>query len=121
MQRRPHAVGCDPHGQNHLTNHCQQSQNEKNSPPRRSTTVVNQTTVVAPPLVGGFGYGMPFFGGGFGYGMPMFMPVPIFGGLLQLMFLLVIANVVFSIVKGAVNAAGKAGGDKKKDDDWDSL
>lgn len=85
--------------------------------PRRSTTVVNSTTVVAPPLVGGYGFGMPFFGG-YGFGMPMFMPIPIFGGLLQLMFLLVIANVVFSIVKGAVNAAGKAG---KKDDDWDSL
>jgi len=65
------------------------------------------TTVVAPPLVGGYGmgYGMPFFGGGFGYGYGM--PIPFMGGLLQIMFLLVIVNVVFGIVK--VGLAWKTG------------
>jgi hypothetical protein len=38
----------------------------------------------------------------------------------QFMIVLFMINVVFSVVKGAVNAANKAGGDKK-DDDWDSL
>ena len=70
-------------------------------PPRhapRRRTVVNNTTVVAPPEVGGFGYGgygygmMPF--GGFGIGMPMFLPFGFFGGMLQIMFLLVIVNMV---------------------------
>ncbi|KAI8471376.1 MAG: hypothetical protein J3K34DRAFT_417420 [Monoraphidium minutum] len=95
----------------------------KAAPARSSTTVINRTTVVAPPLVGGYGFGMPFFGGfgGMGYGMG-FMPFPFFGGIIQIMFLLVIVNVVFSLVKGAVNAANSAGNGKSKDDgDWDKL
>lgn len=89
--------------------------------PRSSTTVNSySTTVVAPPVVGGFGYGygMPFFGG-WGFGPTFIMPFPFMGGLLQIMFLLLIVNVVFGIVKGAINAAGSA--TKKKDDDWDQL
>jgi uncharacterized membrane protein len=70
---------------------------------RASTTTVNSystTVVAAPPVVGGFGYGfgMPFFGG-WGYRPTFLMPFPFFGGLLQIVFLLVIVNVVFSIVK----------------------
>jgi uncharacterized membrane protein len=90
----------------------------KNSRAQSSRTVVNNTTVVAPPLVGGFGWGMPFGGYGWGFGPTFLMPFPFMGGLIQMMFLLLIVNVVFSVVKGAVSAAGKA---DKKDDDWDSL
>ena len=64
----------------------------------RSTTVNNTTVVVAPPVVSPFGFGMPFFGGYGGYGFGV-MPFPFFGGLIQIMFLLLIVNVVFSVVK----------------------
>ncbi|GBF92864.1 hypothetical protein Rsub_05483 [Raphidocelis subcapitata] len=87
--------------------------------PRTRATVNNySTTVVAPPLVGGYGFGMPFFGG-YGFGPSLFMPMPFMGGILQFMIVLFMINVVFSVVKGAVNAANKPGG--KSDDDWDSL
>lgn len=39
--------------------------------PQAAPRVQNNTVIVAPPVFGGFGYGMPFFGGGFGFGMPM--------------------------------------------------
>lgn len=48
--------------------------------------------------MGGYGFGMPFFGG-WGFGPTFIMPFPFFGGLLQIMFLLLIVNVVFGIVK----------------------
>ncbi|GBF96222.1 hypothetical protein Rsub_08767 [Raphidocelis subcapitata] len=90
--------------------------------PASSTTVVHHhTTVVAPsPMFGGFGWGMPF--GGFGFGgfamRPAFiMPFGFFGGMLQMMLLLLVGGMVFGFVKGAM------GGNKKqqKKDDWDSL
>jgi uncharacterized membrane protein len=72
------------------------------------------TIVAAPPVFSPFGYG-----GGFGFGgfriMPI-IPIPFFGGLLQLMFLMLIVGVVFNVVKGAVG-----GGNKSKNQDWDDL
>jgi uncharacterized membrane protein len=72
------------------------------------------TIVAAPPVFSPFGYG-----GGFGFGgfriMPI-IPIPFFGGLLQMMFLFLIVSVVFNVVKGAVS-----GGSKTKSRDWDDL
>jgi uncharacterized membrane protein len=69
------------------------------------------TIVAAPPVYSPFG-----FGGGFGFGgfriMPI-IPIPFFGGLLQLMFLMLIVGVVFNVVKGAIG-----GSSKSKNQDW---
>jgi len=69
------------------------------------------TIVAAPPVYSPFG-----FGGGFGFGgvsiMPV-VPIPFFGGFLQLMFLMLIVSVVFNVIKGALS-----GGSKNKNQDW---
>ena len=36
------------------------------APPPCSTRIQQNNVYVAPPVVGGWGFGMPFFGGGFG-------------------------------------------------------
>jgi hypothetical protein len=90
--------------------------------------VHHHTTVVAPtPMFGGFGWGMPF--GGFGWGgfamrPAIVMPFGFFGGILQMMLLLLIGGMVFGFVKvragfwrrgqvagdAAARAAGRATG-----------
>lgn len=72
------------------------------------------TIVAAPPIYSPFG-----FGGGFGFGgfriMPV-IPIPFFGGLLQLMFLMLIVSVVFNVVKGALGSGSSSS--NKKNQDW---
>uniref|UniRef100_A0A7S0WG54 Uncharacterized protein n=1 Tax=Chlamydomonas leiostraca TaxID=1034604 RepID=A0A7S0WG54_9CHLO len=82
-----------------------------------STTTVNNVVVgapvMAPPLFSPFG--------GFGFGgfsiMPTFiMPIPFFGGLLQLFFLVTLVSVVFGVIRSL--GAGK---NKDKDGGWGDL
>lgn len=75
----------------------------RSAPATSNTTVINRTTVVAAPSP--FGFGMPFFGG-WGFGPTFIMPFPFFGGLIQIMFLLLIVNVVFGIVKVRLDSGG---------------
>ncbi len=81
------------------------------------TTVVNNTVVmappvVAPPLFGGFGFG------GFSVFPTFFMPVPFFGGILQVFFLLFAVSAVAAIVRGLLSSGNK---NNKKDDSWGDL
>lgn len=39
--------------------------------PQAAAPRVQNNVIVAPPVMGGWGFGMPFFGGGFGFGYPM--------------------------------------------------
>jgi uncharacterized membrane protein len=58
--------------------------------------------------------------GGFSF-MPV-VPIPFFGGILQMMFLLLIVSFVFNVIKGAIGASsGATGGKKSKSQDWDDL
>lgn len=50
--------------------------------------------------------------------MPV-MPFPLFGGILQFMFLMLVLGFVFNVIKGAVGAA--SGSSKSKSQDWDDL
>lgn len=77
----------------------------------RSSTYSSTTVVVAPPVFSPFGFS-PF--GGFGYG---FMPVPIFGGIFQFLFLAFVVSAVFGVIRSM--AASKA--DKKDGDGWGDL
>eukprot|EP00195_Chlamydomonas_chlamydogama_P013807 CAMPEP_0202898704 /NCGR_PEP_ID=MMETSP1392-20130828/7155_1 /ASSEMBLY_ACC=CAM_ASM_000868 /TAXON_ID=225041 /ORGANISM="Chlamydomonas chlamydogama, Strain SAG 11-48b" /LENGTH=176 /DNA_ID=CAMNT_0049584707 /DNA_START=81 /DNA_END=611 /DNA_ORIENTATION=- len=89
--------------------------------PSTSTTVNNTTVVMAPPV-----YSPPMFSpfgfspfGGFSI-MPTFvMPVPFLGGILQFMFLAMIASVIFGVIRGIASSASSS--QKKKDDGWGDL
>jgi len=73
------------------------------------------TIVAAPPVYSPFGFG------GYGFGGVSFMPIvpiPFFGGFLQLMFLMLIVSVVFNVIKGAL---GGSSSNKSKSRDWDDL
>lgn len=51
--------------------------------------------------------------------MPTFyMPFPFFGGILQFMFLMLVAGVVFNIIRGFF---GSSSSSKSKNNDWDDL
>lgn len=77
---------------------------------------VTNNVYVAPPLGGGFGYGMPFFGGGMGfYPMGMGMGFGGFGAIFSIMALLLMVNVVLSVVSGFTNQKEKK---KFDDEDW---
>jgi hypothetical protein len=77
---------------------------------------VNNTTIVsAPPVFSPFGFG----GFGFGGFMPtFFVPIPFFGGLFQLFLVVMLASVVFSVIRG-ITSGGQE--NKKKDDGWGDL
>lgn len=82
------------------------------SAPRGGGGVRNYNYYAAPPLIGGYGYGMPFFGGGIG-----FMPFGI-GGLFNILLLMVIANVVINTIKGFTNKNGNESWDDNDDERW---
>ncbi|KAL4857685.1 hypothetical protein ACK3TF_002116 [Chlorella vulgaris] len=76
-----------------------------------SRTIIRNNTYIAPPVFGGYGFGMPFGGfGGFGV-----MPVFGLGTLFNIMLLGIIIQVVFSVISGFTNEKKKA---DFKDDDW---
>lgn len=90
------------------TKHCKTTTPLHPAPPIRSrrsaASTVNHyhtTVVTAPPVAGGFGYGMPFFGGGFRFGFAptFYMPIPFLGSILQFAFVMLLVSVVFNIVK----------------------
>ncbi|GFH23776.1 hypothetical protein V8C86DRAFT_2604551 [Haematococcus lacustris] len=94
---------------------------EAAAPSQQQTTVINNTTVLAPapvmapPLIGGFGYG------GFGYSfMPSFvLPFPFMGGILQIFLVVTVVSIIFNVIKGVFAATVSAS--KKNDDGWGDL
>jgi hypothetical protein len=50
--------------------------------------------------------------------MPV-VPIPFFGGIFQLFFLLMVVSVVFNVVKGFAASASKDS--KSKNDEWGDL
>lgn len=78
--------------------------------PTSNRTVIQNNTYVAPPLFGGFGFGMPF--GGFGF-------YPVFGfglgTIFNIMLIGIVINVILSVVSGFTNQKKKQ---DFSDDDW---
>jgi uncharacterized membrane protein len=90
------------------------------SAPRVTNVYSAPSVIVASPYGYGGGMGMGMgMGGGFGF-MPTFMPIPIFGGVFQLFFVVMIAGVMFNVVKGFMGSSSKTE-EKKKDDTWGDL
>lgn len=80
-------------------------------------------TYVAPPLGGGIGMGMPFFGGG--YGMPFYGGgigvFPSFGisGIFNIFLIFMLANVAISVIRNFTNGNGGNNNSKGDEDSWD--
>lgn len=92
--------------------------------PSPSRQYNSYNTYVAPPLGGGIGMGMPFFGGG--YGMPFYGGgvgvFPSFGisGIFNIFLIFMLANVAISVIRNFTNG-GDGGSNSKGDkkDSWD--
>ncbi|GFR41054.1 hypothetical protein Agub_g1698 [Astrephomene gubernaculifera] len=94
------------------------------APSVHSTTVHHSTTVVmAPPapVFSPFGFSpfgfSPFGGFGVSFGMPIFLPGSLFSGLFGLMFIALLFNVVFGVIRSFAAAQKK----DKNDDSWGDL
>jgi uncharacterized membrane protein len=83
--------------------------------PSSSGSVRNYNYDSAPPLVSPYGFGVPFFGGG------IVAPFPFFGigSLFNIMILLFMVNVAFSVVSNFTNKGGDGAGGRGKEDRWD--
>jgi uncharacterized membrane protein len=92
------------------------------SAPRVTNVYSAPSVIVASPYGYGGGMGMGMgMGGGFGF-MPTFMPIPIFGGVFQLFFVVMIAGVMFNVVKGFMGSSSSTSKkEEKKDDTWGDL
>lgn len=86
----------------------------------RSTTyntVVAPPVVVAPPMIGGYGFG----GFGFGFAPTFFMPIGFgFGGIIQFFLIMAVFSAVAGFIRGAM-AARNNGSSVDSKDDWGQL
>lgn len=80
-------------------------------------TTINNNYIAAPPVIGGWGFGMPFFPGygmGYGYGFGL-------SSIFNMFVLFMVISVVWSVISNFTNGGG--GGptrrdNTKSDDEW---